>query len=63
VWEPSPNLEGGPADAPKTAQPAPLPATNLVAPVQMLLGLGLARSSFVIVRGGLRTDEREEGGD
>jgi hypothetical protein len=33
------------------------------APVEMLLGLGLARSSFVIAGGVLRTDERGEGGD
>jgi hypothetical protein len=37
LWEASPNFEGGPPDAPKTAQSVSLPVTNLGAPVKMLL--------------------------
>jgi hypothetical protein len=37
VWEPSPSFLGGPASAPKTDLPAPLPATISGAPVEMLL--------------------------
>jgi hypothetical protein len=37
VWEPGPNLEGGPSGIRKTAQPMPLPTRNLAATVEMLL--------------------------
>jgi hypothetical protein len=36
VWEPSPSVLGGHADAPKTGLPAPLLAINLGASVEML---------------------------
>jgi hypothetical protein len=36
VWEPGPKILGGHAGAPKADLPAPLPATILGAPVEML---------------------------
>jgi hypothetical protein len=39
VWEPGPNFKKDLADAPKMLPPAPLPAINLGAPVEMLLDL------------------------
>jgi hypothetical protein len=35
LWEPDLNVKRGPDGAPKTAQPTPLPATNLGASVEM----------------------------
>jgi hypothetical protein len=43
VWEPDPFFQGCYADAPKTSQPAPMPATNLGAPMEMLLALQSGR--------------------
>jgi hypothetical protein len=51
VWEPGPNFLGGPAGAPKTDRPKPLPATILGAPVEMLLELdqgGTIRTAMVV---------------
>jgi hypothetical protein len=36
IWEPQPNFLGGHADTSKMTQLAPLPATNLGTPVEML---------------------------
>jgi hypothetical protein len=44
VWEPGPSIQGGHDGAPKMPQVAPLLATNLGAPVEMLL-LSCVRAS------------------